>query len=64
MRVSGRVVARVRRTIYIGIKSGIIFRVGFLKILELIVRRRNMRCPDINAGRKYWRNGLLNRREF
>ena len=64
MRVNGRVVASVRRAIYIAIKSGLIFRVRLFKILELIVRRRNGRRPGIIDGRKYWRNGSLNRMEF
>ena len=64
MGVNGRVFASVRRTIYIAIKGGHIFRVGFLKILELIVHKRNHMCPVVAVGRENWRNGLLNRREF
>ena len=59
MQVSGSIVASVRRTIYIVVKSGLIFRVKFLKILELIVCRRNGGLPDIDAGREFWGNDLL-----
>ena len=64
MRLSGRVAASVRRAIDIAIESGLIVRVRLFKILELIVCGRNGRHPDIIARREYWRNGLMNRKEF
>ena len=64
MGVNGGVVAIIRRTIYTVIKGGLISRVRFVKIMELIVRGRNQRHPEIAAGREHWRNSLFNRREF